>query len=111
MQSAYTANIASSIMHQEIATRGKHFTDEEYMMSCFINVSKELFENFKNKTDILNKFESIPLSAKTVTDRMAKMTSDVTDQQIEDIKSASTISIAVDNISLSSCLLYFIRRS
>lgn len=51
---------------------------------------------FKTKQPFLNKFETIPLSAKTITDRITKISSNVTNQQVQDIKSAPAISVAVD---------------
>lgn len=49
-------------MSQEISECEKSFTDGGRKV-CFINSSKELFAEIKNKLDILNKLESIPLSA------------------------------------------------
>ena len=65
-------------MSQEIVKRGKSFTDGEYFKSCIISVSKEIFADFKNKTVILNKFESIPFSSNIVGYKLVKMVSNVT---------------------------------
>lgn len=46
---------------------------------------------YLKNSDRGRKLESIPLSAKTATDRIVKMSARVTDQQVEDIKSVSTI--------------------
>jgi hypothetical protein len=54
MQSSNTVNIASFIVSQEIAKRGKPYTGGEYIKS-FINASEELFRDFKNKAEILKK--------------------------------------------------------
>ncbi|XP_036275872.1 general transcription factor II-I repeat domain-containing protein 2A isoform X2 [Pipistrellus kuhlii] len=96
MQSSNNVNIASFVVSQEIAKRGKPYTDGEYIKSCFINVSEKLFRDFKNKGDILKKIKELPLSAKTVKDRTVKMSSNITDQQVEDLKLVSSLSIAVD---------------
>uniref|UniRef100_A0A8C4X7H4 HAT C-terminal dimerisation domain-containing protein n=1 Tax=Erpetoichthys calabaricus TaxID=27687 RepID=A0A8C4X7H4_ERPCA len=96
VQSSNNVNIASFIVSQEIAKRGKPYTDGEYIKSCFINASEELFRDFKNKAEILNKIKELPLSAKTVKDRTVKMSSNITNQQIEDLKLVSALSIAVD---------------
>lgn len=58
MQSANNVNIASFIVSQEIAKKGKSFTDGEYIKNCFINASEELFRDFKNKAEILNKIKT-----------------------------------------------------
>ncbi|KAK1345605.1 hypothetical protein QTO34_008067 [Cnephaeus nilssonii] len=96
MQSSNNVNIASFVVSQEIAKRGKPYTDGKYIKSCFINASEELFRDFKNKADILKKFKELPLSAKTVKDKTVKMSLNITDQQVEDLKLVSALSIAVD---------------
>ncbi|KAK4875290.1 hypothetical protein RN001_011712 [Aquatica leii] len=89
-------NMASFVVSQEIAKRGKPYTDSEYIKRCFIDASEELFRDFKNKADILKKIKELPLSAKTMKDRTIKMCSNITLQQIEDPKLVSALSIAVD---------------
>lgn len=96
MQSSCNVNMASFVVSQEIAKRGKPYTDGEYIKSCFINASEKLFRDFKNKADILKKIKELPLSAKTTKDRTIKMCSNITTQLCEDLKSVSALSIAVD---------------
>ena len=55
MQSSSNVNMASFVISQEIAKRGKPYTDGEYIKSCFINASEELFRGFNNKADIKKK--------------------------------------------------------
>ncbi|GFV88380.1 SCAN domain-containing protein 3 [Trichonephila clavipes] len=88
--------MASFVFSQEIAKRGKPYTDGEYIKNCSINTSEELFQDFKTKADILKRIKELPLSAKTVKDRTIKMCSNITTQHIEDLKLISALSIALD---------------
>ncbi|GFW23289.1 general transcription factor II-I repeat domain-containing protein 2A [Trichonephila clavipes] len=63
MQSSSNINMASFVFNQEIAKRGKPYTDGEYIKNCFINASEELFQDFKSKADILKRIKELPLSA------------------------------------------------
>uniref|UniRef100_A0A8C5PAV1 HAT C-terminal dimerisation domain-containing protein n=1 Tax=Leptobrachium leishanense TaxID=445787 RepID=A0A8C5PAV1_9ANUR len=96
VQSSNYFNFASFAVSQEIAKRGKPYTDGEYIKRCFISASEELFRGFKNKEEILKKIKELPLSAKTVKDRTAKMSSNITNQQVDDLKVVSALLIAVD---------------
>ncbi|GBN13212.1 hypothetical protein AVEN_274118-1 [Araneus ventricosus] len=83
-QSSNNVNLASFAVSLEIAKRGKPFTDGKYVKDCFIRASEELFRDFKNKAEIMKKIKDLPLSAKTVQDRTAKMSSNVKHMQMED---------------------------
>ncbi|GBM76184.1 hypothetical protein AVEN_146106-1 [Araneus ventricosus] len=84
-QSSNNVNLASFVVSLEFAKRGKPFTDGEYGKDCFIRASEELFHDFKNKAEIMKKIKDLPLSAETEQDRTAKMSSNVTHMQVEDI--------------------------
>ena len=59
-------------------------------METSYGASEELFCYFKNKSKILKKkIKDSPLSAKTVQDRITKMSSNVTYLQVEDIQLSS----------------------
>ena len=85
---------ASFVAAQEIVKHGKPFTDGEYIKNSFLKISEQSFTDFKNKSEIVQKIPDMPLSAKTVKDRSDKMVEDITKQQIKDINSAVTYSIA-----------------
>ncbi|GBN95979.1 hypothetical protein AVEN_74784-1 [Araneus ventricosus] len=90
-QSSNSVNLASFAVSLEIAKREKPFTNGEYVKDCFIRASEELFRDFKNKAEIMKKIKDLPLPAKTVQDRTAKMSSNVTHMQVEDIQLASAL--------------------
>ncbi|GBN26122.1 hypothetical protein AVEN_275670-1, partial [Araneus ventricosus] len=94
-QSSNNVNLVSFAVSFEIAKRGKPFTDGEYVKDCFVRASEEVFRDFKNKAEIMKKIKALPLSAKTVRDRTAKMPSNVTNMQEKDIQLASVLSLAI----------------
>lgn len=88
IKSPNSTTAASFVAAQEIARRGKPFTDGEYMKESFIKISEHLFLDFKKKREIVQKIRDMPLSAKTVKDRTIKMAENITSQQIKEINSA-----------------------
>ncbi|GFV00713.1 probable RNA-directed DNA polymerase from transposon BS [Trichonephila clavipes] len=68
----------------------------QYVKDCFIRASEKLLRDFKHKPEILKKIENLPLSAKTVQDRITKMSSNVTNFQMEDKLLSYALSLAID---------------
>ena len=96
LKSANSTKYANFVAAQEIVRHGKPFTDGKYVKKFFLKISEHLFADFKNKCEIVQKIREMPLSAKTVKYRTIKMEENITKQQIKDINSAVTYSIACD---------------
>lgn len=95
-KSSSTITEASFLLSLEIAKAGKPFTDGEFLKNCMYNVSEILFQDMTNKDEICRKIQDLPLSARTVKERILTMSTEVSNMQIMDINSSEFISIAVD---------------
>ena len=61
MKSANSSTYASFVAAQEIVRHGKPFTDREYIKESFIKISKHLFMDIKNKSEIVQKIRDMSL--------------------------------------------------
>lgn len=84
------------MVSQEIVRTGKPYAIGEFIKRCFINTSEALLRDFRNKTDIKKKVKELTLCIKLVKDRRVKMSKNITNQKIEDLKLVSALSIVVD---------------
>src|SRR5258705_10223212 len=64
------ATIASYRVSQIIAKKKKPYEDCEMIKEAFLEAADVLFDNFKNKSDIISAIKSTQLSANTVTRRI-----------------------------------------
>ena len=79
-----------------IAKSGKPFIDGEFLKETFLMVSKELYSNFTNKNEILQKIKEMPLSARTVQRRINTMNEDIDQQFQNDLNKCDVISLSSD---------------
>jgi len=99
-----SASFAGSLA---IVRNGKPFTDGEYAKIFILDVANELFEDFSNKDRIIKRIKDMPLSAKTVHDRIIMMTNQVEETQLKDINAAAYFSLASDESTDVSHLSQF----
>ncbi|XP_065665708.1 general transcription factor II-I repeat domain-containing protein 2A-like [Hydra vulgaris] len=84
---------ASNMVSWILAKNLKPFTDGEIIKECMIEASKVLFPNDKK---IHDKFQSMHLSARTVTRKIEKMVVNVYEQLPNNLSEAEFVSIALD---------------
>ncbi|GFT98119.1 uncharacterized protein TNCV_789381 [Trichonephila clavipes] len=95
-----------------IARHGKPFQEGEFLKEAWLACSPSLFEDFDNKDKIIQRIKDVPLSRNSMKDRILKLAENVTDQQKNDINSASFISLCLDesiDITKSARLAVFAR--
>jgi len=90
-QSSNNINQASFAIALEIAKNGKLFTDGQSVKDYFIRASDELFHDFKNKAEIMNKIKYLPPSTKIVQYKISKMFSNLTNMQVKNIQNSNSL--------------------
>ena len=79
-----------------IVSRGKPFTDGDFMKEVRINCSEVLFKELPNRNIILSRIKNLPVSAQTVERRVEDMAADVKMRLAAALQSVNTFSVAVD---------------
>ncbi|GFV04024.1 uncharacterized protein TNCV_916481 [Trichonephila clavipes] len=95
-----------------IARHGKPFQEGEFLKEAWLAWAPSLFDDFDNKDKIIQRIKDVPLSRNTMKDRILKLAENVTDQQKNDINSATFISLCLDesiDITKSARLAVFAR--
>ncbi|GFU33033.1 uncharacterized protein TNCV_4156031 [Trichonephila clavipes] len=84
----------------------------EFLKEAWLACAPSLFDDFDDKDKIIQRIKDIPLSRNTIKDSILKLAEDVTEQQKNDINSASFISLCLDesiDITKSARLAVFAR--
>ncbi|XP_067132090.1 general transcription factor II-I repeat domain-containing protein 2A-like [Centruroides vittatus] len=108
-QAVTTASFKVSYL---LAKNCKPFSDGEFVKEIFLEMSDSLFNDFKNKSEIIAAIQDLQLSRNTVMRRIEKMSGNVKEQLYNDINRCSCFSLQCDestDISDTAQLLVFIR--
>ena len=90
------ATEASFRVSKVIAQPSKPYEDGELIRTAFLEAANTLFDNFKNKAEIMSAIKSVQLSANTVMRRVEAMSSDVISQLKTDFDRCSYFSLQFD---------------
>ena len=90
-----------------VVKNGKPFTDGENDKIFMLDVANELFEDFSNKDEIIKRTKDMPLSARTVHNRIIMMANQVEETQLKNINAEASFSLALDESTDLSHLSQF----
>ncbi|XP_069181810.1 general transcription factor II-I repeat domain-containing protein 2A-like [Procambarus clarkii] len=79
-----------------IAQHGKPLCDGEYIKEAWLECAPYLFDNFSEKKKIIQRIKDLPVSRKTVKDRILKLERNTAEQLTKDLSSCKFFSICVD---------------
>lgn len=79
-----------------MATKKKPFVDGELIKEAFLTAADSVFQNFKNKTEIIMAIEAIPLSARTVSRRIEVIATGMKSELESDINKCKFFSLQLD---------------
>ncbi|KAF7650099.1 hypothetical protein LDENG_00131240 [Lucifuga dentata] len=108
---AKAATEASFRVSHSIIKHKKSFQDGEMIKEAFVEAADSLFQDFKNKPEILSSIKALQLSRSTVTRRCEVMADDLTQQLWKDIADCECFSLQLDesmDISDTAQLCIFI---
>ncbi|XP_069157024.1 SCAN domain-containing protein 3-like [Procambarus clarkii] len=87
---------ASFEVSKVIAQHGKPLCDGEYIKEAWLECAPFLFDNFSEKKKIIQRIKDLPVSRKTVKDRILKLERNAAEQLTKDLSSCKFFSICVD---------------
>lgn len=96
VQLSKSATIASLKVSHLLAKKKKPFVDGELIKEAFLTAADSVFQNFKNKTEIMAAIETIPLSARTVSRRIEVIATDMKSELESDIQKCEFFSLQLD---------------
>ena len=90
---AKASTVASFSVAHVLAKKKKPFEDGETVKECWLEASESLFENSKNKADIVAAIKSMPISGSTITHRIEMMSENMFDQIKADLEKCTWFSL------------------
>lgn len=96
VQVSKNATIASLKVSHLLAKKKKPFVDGETIKEAFITAAHCVFQDFKNKTEIIGAIEAIPLSARTVSRRIELIATEMASELASDLQNCKFFSVQLD---------------
>ncbi|XP_051259245.1 general transcription factor II-I repeat domain-containing protein 2-like [Dicentrarchus labrax] len=109
---AKTTTEASFRVSHVLVKNKKSFQDGEMIKEAFVEAAESLFQDFKNKPEMVSSIKALQLSRSTVTCRCEAMAEDVTQKLWRDIADCECFSLQLDestDVSDTAQLCIFIR--
>ncbi|GFW69497.1 dimer_Tnp_hAT domain-containing protein [Trichonephila clavipes] len=95
-QQSKAATVASIKAAHLLAKKKKPFIDVEIMKEAMLVAADSLFDDFKNKTEILGAINMLQLSARTATRRIELIASNLEAKLANDVETCEFFSIQLD---------------
>lgn len=96
IQLSKSATVASLKVSHLLAKKKKPFVDGEIIKEAFLTAADSVFQNFKNKTEIIAAIQAIPLSARTVSRRIEVIATCMKSELESDINKCKFFSLLLD---------------